>query len=444
MAFEYTVRRAAEVLGISESRIHQLIQEGILPAEKIAGRYFLDEDAVEARATVTPKPGRPANALPKNPKPYTLMNRNYEVFDFIYDDSFDEFDAIGEVYDISRAPLGLTSPRGSKISLSALTYWWKHRSIPHSRAGLSQKLAELGINDPTKLPFKSLGLSLSDQYWIKPQGQNIDWHSINFFTNKFADMVEMSWLDHVGLESPDNTSEGLLSKRWIQKNGKSYLLKGAASLDQEPYNEAVATALYKRLLNTDDYVTYKIKNLKHGGVASICENFLSDKEEYIPAFYILKTKTKAPGIDDYKHYVECCLKLKVNNIKELLAKMIATDDILANTDRHLRNFGLIRNVETLEYKPAPLFDTGTSLFCGKSEGDLKKGELSFTTKPFSDNPNQQLRLVSDFSWFDANALDGFVDEATEILAKNPKLKGRLKLIRNQLNTRIERLKIVAS
>lgn len=444
MAFEYTVKCCAEELNISETRVHQLIKEGALPAELIAGRYFIDEDAVKARARSHPAPGRPPKKTNEDPRSFTLMNREYEVFDFVYDDHNDEFAAVTSVIDPARAPLGLISPQGKRVSLSALTYWWKHRSIPRSRAGLDAKLAALGITDPSRLPFKSFGLSLSDQYWIRPKGLAIDWGTINFFTNPFIELEANDWFAFVGLESPDNTSEGQLSKRWVRKNGRPFLLKGGTQTEQEPYNEVVATRLYGRLLDPSDYVPYQIDHLPNGEAVSICQDFLTDKEEYIPAYYVMKVKNKAGNHTLYQHYLECCAKLKVQGAEKALAKMIVTDDILANTDRHLRNFGLIRNVETLEYRVAPLFDTGNCLLSDKPESVLAAGDLSFNTKPFSDDPNQQLRLVSDYSWLDTNALDGFAEEAIEVLAANQALTARLPYLKELIEQRIERLKIIAS
>ncbi|WP_302233988.1 HipA domain-containing protein [uncultured Adlercreutzia sp.] len=47
--------------------------------------------------------------------------------------------------------------------------------------------------------------------------------------------------------------------------------------------------------------------------------------------------------------------------EECLAKMIVCDSIVANTDRHLRNFGLIRDIHDLAWRFAPLFDTGNAV-----------------------------------------------------------------------------------
>ena len=63
-------------------------------------------------------------------------------------------------------------------------------------------------------------------------------------------------------------------------------------------------------------------------------------------------------------------------------KMIIWDFILANKDRHFNNFGVIRNVLTLEFeKVAPIFDNGCSLCF--DENDMYVGEF-FLTKPFEE------------------------------------------------------------
>ncbi|MBQ9069694.1 MAG: DNA-binding protein, partial [Eggerthellaceae bacterium] len=98
--------------------------------------------------------------------------------------------------------------------------------------------------------------------------------------------------------------------------------------------------------------------------------------------------------------------------------MIVCDDILANHDRHWRNFGIIRNVGTLECRPAPIFDSGSSLWCNVGIAVLESGDLSYACKPFDESPAHQLMLVRDFSWITEKALEGFADEAVGILEQN--------------------------
>lgn len=246
------------------------------------------------------------------------------------------------------------------------------------------------------------------------------------------------WMSEVGLDSPDNTSDGVLPKRWIRQRGKTALLKGSGPLGQEAYNEAVATALYKRLLTEGEFVSYDLVQTSNGMV-SRCENFLTGAEEYVPAFAVRQLKRKPNHFNDYQHYVDCCATIGIDNAADMLDKMIVCDDLLANHDRHWRNFGIIRDVETLECRPAPLFDSGSSLWCDVSDEPLRAGKWRFSTKPFYDDSNRQFRLVNDLTWLDPTALDGFVEEAREILALNPALARRLDAICAGIQSRIDRL-----
>ena len=202
------------------------------------------------------------------------MNRTHEVLSFRYDEAAGAFVDAGDIVDPARAPLGMISPRGRKVSKDALSFWWKHRCIPGTREGIDAKLAELGVDSPARIPFKSLGLSLSDQYWIRPENCEIAWEDVNYFDNDFCEMRSgRGWLDGVGLDSPDNTSEGELPKKWVCDGAKRLLVKGGSVLNQEPFNEAAASALYSRLLAPDEYVKYRLES-RAGGAVCICENFV--------------------------------------------------------------------------------------------------------------------------------------------------------------------------
>lgn len=439
-----TVKEAAAQLGISVGRVHQLIHSGALSAEKVGSQWLVDNRDVAERAKRKPRGGRPSAQSPTDARRYILMNRDHEVLGFTYSLSANSFLGVFAIYDHARAPFSIVSPRGASASLKALDAWWSHRCIPLSRDNIDTKLRELGFNDPSQIPFESLGLSLSDQYWIRPEEMNVSWDDVNFFNNSFSDMDlkagddSWEWMSEVGLDSPDNTSDGVLAKRWIRQHGKTVLLKGSGPLGQEAYNEAVATALYKRLLTEGEFVPYDLVQTSNGMV-SRCENFLTDAEEYVPAFAVRQLKRKPNHFNDYQHYVDCCAAIGIDNAADMLDKMIVCDDLLANHDRHWRNFGIIRDVETLECRPAPLFDSGSSLWCDVGDEPLCAGKWRFSTKPFYDDSNRQFRLANDLTWLDSTALDGFVEEAREILAPNPALARRLDAICAGIQSRIDRL-----
>ena len=215
--FNLTVEDASKRLGVGRARVNQLIRSGMLAAEKVGGIWLIDEQSVEARRNAAPKAGRPpASSSKGDVGRYVLMNRTHEVLSFRYDEAAGAFVDAGDIVDPARAPLGMISPRGRKVSKDALSFWWKHRCIPGTREGIDAKLAELGVDSPARIPFKSLGLSLSDQYWIRPENCEIAWEDVNYFDNDFCEMRSgRGWLDGVGLDSPDNTSEGELPKKWV-------------------------------------------------------------------------------------------------------------------------------------------------------------------------------------------------------------------------------------
>lgn len=439
MGYESTVKEAATALGVSEARVKQLIKSDALDAKKAGGTWLIDSASIEQRASAPHSAGRPKRVDPSAAENYVLMNRNHEVLEFSYDEKSGAFSGSNTVFDTSRAPLGVVSSRGVSASAQALSFWWNHRAIPRTRDGLLEKLGDLGVRRAEQLPFRSLGLSLSDQYWVRPSGADVDWHEVNFFENDFAAGEGGGWLDNVGLSSPDNTSEGELSKRWVQRGSKRILLKGGGVLDQEPYNELVASTLHKKLLDESEYVAYTLEELPDGQTASACETFISSEEEYIPAWYVRQILKRPNHRNEYQHYIECCVKLGVENTEEHLSRMIVCDDILANFDRHWRNFGLIRNVETLECRCAPLFDSGNSLWCNVPLAQLERKDFRFSTKPFYADSKRQLRLVGDCGWLERGKLDGFAEEAQETLLRNHELSQRVPFIAEGIEYRINRV-----
>ena len=137
----------------------------------------------------------------------------------------------------------------------------------------------------------------------------------------------------------------------------------------------------------------------------------------------------------YEHYIRCLEELKIKDARKSVDKMIVCDYILANKDRHFNNFGVIRDVNSLDFiKVAPIFDNGCSLWY--DENDMYVGEF-FLTKPFEEYENMQINLVKNFSFFDINKLEGFTKEVEEILSKNPFMSNeRINKIIFEINKRI--------
>ena len=442
MNYEMSINEAARKLGISAQAVHKRIAAGTLRAQKVNRRWLVDAKSVDESIVNAPKPGRPRKGVA-----YMLMNGEYEVMEFSFDQQRRTFRP-RVVFDAARAPLGTVTRTGAG-SANGLARWWEHRSIPGGRSGIDAKLAELGLDDPSLIPFRNLGFSLSDQYWVKPVGSELQWEELNYFQNGFgtADAQWDEWLADVGLSSPDNTSEGVLPKRWVCEGDSRILLKGHVPwTDQQAYNEAVATALHRRVLETKDYVEYSTRRIEGIGVVSACPCFVRPDEEYVPASLVFQAEGARRGEGTYDALLRQSSNLGIPRPIAALAlsKMIVCDGIIANTDRHLRNFGFIRNIHTLEWKFAPLFDSGNSLWYDKDEGQVARGDYAFVSRPFDASPNRQLMIAARDSWFELDLIDDFEDEAVSILAEGDLSRWRLDYLRLGIRQRIEALRVIWS
>ena len=338
---------------------------------------------------------------------YILMHKRTAVADIEIDDAASYIQKINTVFAPEHLPVGVPIRRGA-ADRGALNEWWTDRSIPSSRSGIREALEALDITSTKMLLVRCYGLSLSDQYWICPEGSELTWDKINFFTNDFSDDIgdvlfgknkNKNVLDFC---SPDNTSDGNLKKRWKIIDGKRCLVKGGSNpFRQQPFNEVIAGEIMKRL--GIPHVPYKVTWNK-GAPYSVCEDFVGEETELIPAWRIIQTQKKSNSTSVYQHFVNCCASLGIKETVSFLDRMIVLDYIIANEDRHLNNFGALRSAETLEWLGmAPIYDSGSSLGYDKVAGQIR-GELDIECKPFKKHHIEQLKLVSDFSWIDFSRL----------------------------------------
>lgn len=354
----------------------------------------------------------------------TLMHRSIPVAEFELDDATGFISRIYEVCAPEHFPVGISVKKGS-ADRAGLNAWWTDRSIPASRSGIREALEQMNIADTKLLLVRCFGLSLSDQYWIRPVGKDLQWEDINFFDHPFSDDIGDVLFGHRNREaefdfsSPDNTSDGCLQKRWKIIDGHRCLLKcGSNPFRQQPFNEVIASGIMDRLgIEHIDYELVWDGEMPY----SVCRDFVTRDTELIGAWRIFQTQKKANNVSVYQHYVNCCAELQID-IVPALDRMIVLDYIIANEDRHLNNFGLMREAETLKWLgAASVFDSGSSFGYDKLPYEILAGR-NIVCKPFKNHHKEQLKLVSDFEWIDFEKLNDveelirsvFSDEKAEL------------------------------
>lgn len=357
-------------------------------------------------------------------KRYTLMNKNRPVLDFLYNLDTHHVVKILKRRELDFAPPAILDMKGNPTR-AALDGWWLRRAIPASRAQIQRLIAELHVDSTLALAEKNFGLSLSDRYWINDPENPQNWDDINFFDNDFTEDLGLLTLgqdsssDNPNLMSPNSTVGGDLNKKWTILNGVRMLVKsGTGFVNQEVYNEVIATHLHKRLLMDTDYVPYSLHQ-EGKRTYCACPNMLHEDEEFIPAIDIVQNHKKPDSLDEAQ-FLTCCferLGFEKAESFSFVMKVFACDHILGKPGRDLQSFGVIRNVESLAYtRFAPIFGTGNSLWCNVESLDFPQVDK----RTISIYDFQQTLLVG-FEWFEPDKLDGFTDEVRSILSHNPNM-----------------------
>jgi len=341
-----------------------------------------------------------------------LMNKNKKIALIELNTDYNNIEKIYEIYNIDYAPLSFKNACLNKAEnkIKILNNWYRGRGIPDWRKDIKLLLDNLHIKSSDELLNQSYALSLSDQYWIKEENQKIEWENINFFTNDFkykgylnASLNLSDKNEKIDLYSPNNTTDGMLQKAWIIENNKRLLVKSSYyPPKQEPLNEWLASQISQKLgLN---YCDYKI-DIINNNIVSKCEDFINENQEIITAYDILNSEKKDNNTNDLNHYINILNKNGINDARKKVQDMFLVDYIIMNFDRHLRNFGIIRNVENLKWEnTTPIFDSGESMESNKifKEINFNDGICKFfnnTNKKFS-----QLLDYIDLSQYDFNKI----------------------------------------
>ena len=386
-----------------------------------------------------------------------LMNKKKEVLLAEYDSATSVFSKIYEVYDINYAPYILKSfYKEDEINdtpfRTNLSEWFRSRGIPSWRDKLDLLLHRLNISAPSELLNKAFGLSLSDQYWLKPYNTKINYDDINFFDNDFdySEFLEASLsknsktiMSENSLKTPNNTTDGMLKKAWIIENGTRYLLKGGYKNELlQPFNEVLASEICKRL--GFNHVTYALDTYKDT-VVSICPCFITKDTELITCYQIRNDMKRNDNIKDYEEYIKVLEEHEISDARIKMENMYIIDYLIMNEDRHLNNFGIIRDVNTLKWLAvAPIFDNGQSLnitYYDNEELHISgEGRLFYEVKPF----DEIIKVVKDIKRIDLSKLDGIVEWFDELLHKYQNLTGfsdtRINRLCILLNRQINKLK----
>ena len=358
-----------------------------------------------------------------------LMCKDYEVLSFSV--------TFGEEHNIKvneklahydKAPYGMND-EGADIDRILLRFF-NSRVIAHNRWDYKKIIDATGCESSFELSFKGHGLSLTNHYWFKREGENLKYDDINFFTNKwddsFARMVlsgNYDGLKDVDLNVPDIVTPGWSIKGWLYEDGpKLYKLGIVKDHYEDCLGEVLCSRLARRIMNPKEVLEYKLGKI-YGKYASISSPMISTDEELIPLsdivpmtlfeLYIQKNGDKRLSKDFFNKIKE----LGLPDLYDLFIKIACLRDLCFVADLHFNNISMIRNINTGKLKVAPIYDLAGAFGSSKTGREfalhLNKGSYALIYFYYND-----LDPEWDYSWYDPDKLIGFEDEIVNVLSKS--------------------------
>ena len=358
------------------------------------------------------------------------MYKDYEVLSFCLDLNQEKVTFIKKLDHFEKAPHTILTCGDNEIDLSLNNYIHR-RSIPMMRTGYQKILKATGCKSGFELAFRGHGLSLSNHYWYKREGENLRYDDINFFINKWDDSFakavlsqDYEALKHCNLNVPDVVTSGWGVKGWIYEEDGPKLFKIGINADysEEAIVEVLASKGAERLFNKNEVLKHELRifNNRYVSVSPLLTNIDEDLfplSDYIDGQTYTLFNNMSRDKKLRKEFYERIKYSKIPGLYEFFIKMLCFKDLCFVSDLHFGNISLIKNEKTGQLRIAPLYDLGYAFGSSKTGKSIiskqDKSTLILVYYLFSD-----LEPDWDYSWYNPDSLIGFEDEIKGLLSKS--------------------------
>lgn len=234
----------------------------------------------------------------------------------------------------------------------------------------SQKLTE---KDRMELSLKCRAVSMTDNFWVKEDEEDITFGEVNIRSRKLSDIVfQISMkgtpvsIEHSLLDA-DISTKGMFRKTWIRLEDGVYLCK--SDMTSEKVNTKAEIEV-SRLLDEAGYphVVYD-EYLRDGEFCCLCKCFADDKYSFVDAEYV-KAYVERKGIKflDYIH----------DRFLTKFADMVIIDYCFGNPDEHINNWGFMVDNNTNEVVDlGPIFDNNQAMIIFQTGKEKEFDELIY-------------------------------------------------------------------
>lgn len=354
------------------------------------------------------------------------MYKDFEVLALEADYQNDKVRILGEKEHFDKAPYEFQLAQDGQLCLER---FFSRRKIPSPRGDYGKILSATGSRNGLELSLKGHGLSLSDHYWCKRDGENLRYADINFFANKWDDAFgrailrgDYETLRTCDLNVPDVTTAGWGKKGWLWDAGPKLYKRGLDSdHPEEAICEVLASIIAGRILPEGEVLRYDLESIG-GTYASVCSCLIGANEELVPLSSILPSELNGLYTDKSlnkalnRDFFEGLTRIGRAEWTAFFVKVACLRSLCFISDLHFGNLSAIKNMDTGELHLAPIHDFGGAF------GSSARGRKTLS------HPNKATLLLIyflfgdldprwDYSWYDPSRLDGAEKEIREYLSK---------------------------
>lgn len=289
---------------------------------------------------------------------YVLMNKDTPWLLFSCErDEYDEVQLSELEWFTDLRPLGYVD----------LFTFLDRRKAPKHRKHIEQLLERYGCTDIDGFIRVTHAVSLNDTFWVKEEGSSLKWADVSLYSNSFDEMIANAAFDgaisdtDLSSTSPEFGTDGSYAKCWVRESDGIYLCKsGSATFELEPLSEYLASQLAEIICN--EYVSYDMDFLHHK-LVSKCRLFTDEHFGLVKAGRVVTGGKSIASLLDYFERI---------GSGNAFRRMCIFDSLILNIDRHLGNFGVLMDNDSMEViRMAPVFDNNRSLCFDLDNDQLK-------------------------------------------------------------------------
>lgn len=229
--------------------------------------------------------------------------------------------------------------------------WLINRAVDRHRANsrLLKKALGLTLAEETEVVLKVHAATITDHYWFRASGSYLTYDEVKFKDNIFDKLAlygDPDSFNYPESTTPELTNIGSYEKCWRIVDGKWWIYKQGSENERfselfiSYFGQALGFSMAHYELESSYIKTLDFTNqqVDYEAIYSLA----GDDEDYQKSFEILENLCPA-AVKDY-------------------VNMIFLDTICFNMDRHTKNYGVLRDINTGDVRGlAPNFDNNIAL-----------------------------------------------------------------------------------